>query len=100
MTTIRIGEPLAKPVIPHRKPLTFLPTKLDAAACLEVLARLDHEVDTTSIEAARQTITVDQLDDALAYEGNTLTISDRFRLKQALTEHGILSVGRPAGRRI
>jgi hypothetical protein len=74
------------------RPLTYLPAKLDAAAVLQVLALIDPEVVTSSIEAARKTVTVDGLDSALQY--TELSIGDKIRLKQALSDHGILAVGR------
>jgi len=91
--TIKIGAPIARadaPPVQYRRPLTHLPVKLDAQAVLDVLARLDPDVEITSVEAAARTISIEQLDDALSCESNTLSTSDRIRLKHALIQHGIL----------
>jgi hypothetical protein len=94
---IRIGSDLpantARLIPPRNRAVTYLPTKLDAAACLAVLKRIDPDVKTDSIAAARETIDVHQLDDALE-TSTQLSISDRFRFKAALSEHGILSLGK------
>jgi hypothetical protein len=88
--TIRIGGNLPTP--PPTKALTYLPTKLDASACLAVLAQIDPEVKTESISAARGTLSVERVDSALEY--TSLGISDRMRFKAALSDHGIISSGR------
>jgi hypothetical protein len=84
--TIRIGEQATKPRASG--PLTFLPAKLDASACLEILERIDPEASAESISAARQSVNVDSVDSALEYTG--LSTSDRIRFKTALGAHGIL----------
>jgi hypothetical protein len=89
--TIRIGGdvPANRPAT---RPLTYLPARLDEQACLQVLAAIDPEVQVDSVSAARGTINVARLDSALEY--TALSISDRFRLKAAMAQHGILSLGR------
>jgi hypothetical protein len=74
------------------RPLTYLPARLDAEACLKVLELIDPEAKTSDIAAARKSVNVASLDSALEY--TSLSISDKFRLKAALSEHGILAVGR------
>jgi hypothetical protein len=100
-STVRIGAaPTARadaPPVQYRRPLTHLPAKVDAAACLAVLERLDPDIEISSVAAAAKTLTLDLLDDALSCaESNTLSTSDRIRLKHACIQHGILSVGRKA----
>jgi hypothetical protein len=87
--TIRIGEQATTTTKRRaRGPLTFLPVKLDAAACLDILERIDPEASAESISAARQSVNVDSVDSALEY--STLSISDKIRFKTALAAHGIL----------
>jgi hypothetical protein len=74
------------------RPLTSLPARLDLAACLQTLNRLDPEFKTTDIAAARSSVDVAGLDVALEY--TELSIDDRMRLKYALVQHGILARGR------
>jgi hypothetical protein len=92
--TIIIGDPVVKPIIQYKQPLRHLPQRLDAAACLEVLARIDQDplTKTDSVLAARKSLTVELIDDALEY--TELSTSDRIRFKYALTQVGILSVGK------
>ena len=80
----------ASTVYPAGRPVR-LPAKLDAAACLALLQRIDPEVNVESIAAARGTLTVERLDQALSYAD--LSISDRMLYKSALVEHGILARG-------
>jgi hypothetical protein len=74
------------------RPLASLPARLDAAACLQILERIDPEFKTESIEAARSSVDVGSLDSALAY--TELSTSDRMNLKAAMVRHGILARGR------
>jgi DNA-binding sugar fermentation-stimulating protein len=74
------------------RPLTSLPARLDAAACLQILERIDPEFKTDSIEAARSSVDVAKVDFALSY--TELSTSDRMNLKAALVRHGILARGR------
>jgi hypothetical protein len=80
----------ASTLYPAGRPVR-LPAKLDVAACLALLQRIDPEVKVDSIAAARATVTVESLDQALAY--TDLSISDRMHYKAALVEHGILARG-------
>jgi hypothetical protein len=91
--TIRIGGDIKAPRPHLTRPLTYLPTKLDEAACLAVLAAIDPHVNIESVSAARHSIDVAMLDDALEYHPQ-LGIDERFRLKQALSACGILSLGK------
>jgi hypothetical protein len=74
------------------RPLTSLPSRLTAEACLEIIARIDPEHTAAGIAASREKVDVDQIDSALEY--TELSISDRFRFKQALAQLGIMSAGR------
>jgi hypothetical protein len=94
--TIHIGGHLpadttGRLIPPRNRPVTYLPTNLTAAACLQVLKRIDPDVQTESIAAARATIDVHQLDDALE-TSTELSLSDRFRFKAALGAAGIISI--------
>jgi hypothetical protein len=80
----------ASTLYPAGRPVR-LPAKLDVAACMAILKRIDPEVNVDSIAAARDTLTVERLDQALAY--TDLSISDRMHYKAALVEHGILARG-------
>jgi hypothetical protein len=77
----------------EKRPMRFLPARLDASACLAILKRIDPEVNVDSIAAARATVTVESLDQALEY--HELSIEDRLRLKASLAEHHILVRGKP-----
>jgi hypothetical protein len=74
------------------RPLTSLPNRLDAEACLSVLQRLAPEWTPDSIMASQETLDIARIDSALAY--TELNTSDRFRFKQALTRHGLISRGK------
>jgi hypothetical protein len=80
----------ASTLYPAGRPVR-LPAKLDAAACLAILQRIDPEVKVDSIAAARDTLTVERLDRALEYI--ELSVEDRFRLKSSVAEFGILARG-------
>jgi hypothetical protein len=82
--TIRIGEPNPRPT----RPLTHLPARLDAEACLNIIER----IDPAGISASREQLDVDRIDSALEY--TALSISDRIRLKHALERHGLLARGK------
>jgi hypothetical protein len=73
------------------RPLRSLPARMNEAACLAILKRIDPEVKVDSVAAARSTVTVEGLDQALEY--TELSIGDRFLLKSSLVEHGILARG-------
>jgi hypothetical protein len=73
-----------------KRPVNYLPTKLDAAACLDVLDRIS--VPTEIAAATGQPLDIKEIDAALAK--TSLNLSDRMRFKTALTAHGLLSAGR------
>jgi hypothetical protein len=73
-----------------KRPVTYLPTKLDAAACLDVLDRIN--VLTEIAAATGEYLDIKDVDKALAK--TSLNTSERMRLKTALTAHGLLSAGR------
>jgi hypothetical protein len=73
-----------------KRPVNYLPTKLDAAACIDVLDRIN--VPTEIAAATGQPLDIKDLDKALAK--TSLNVSDRMRFKAALTAHGLLSAGR------
>jgi hypothetical protein len=87
--TIIIGD---KPLTQHTRPLS-LPARLDLEACLKVLERIDPEAKTESVAAARASVDVAKIDVALEY--HDLSLDDRFRIKAAFREHGIIPRGRP-----
>ena len=76
--------------IPSRQ-LRALPARLDAAACLSVLAQIT-DAKTESVAAAAETVTVATVDAGLAT--TDLSVDDRMRFKHALGQHGIISRGR------
>jgi len=85
--------------IPPRSPFrNGLPHRLDAEACLAVIKSFDPSIDVTSIAAARASIDMDLLNEVLGE--SSLNLSERFRLKAALSAEGIISMGRsvPGGR--
>jgi hypothetical protein len=88
--TIRIGEHRSPPT----RPLTYLPNKLDAAACLEIIERIDPEMTAAGITASREQIDIDRIDSALEY--TELSIADKIRFKYALERNGLLARGKRA----
>ena len=75
-----------------KKPVTYLPTKLDAAACLDVLDRIGLNTPVEIAAATGEPLDIKDIDKALA--ATTLGVSDRMRFKAALTACGLLSAGR------
>jgi hypothetical protein len=73
------------------RPFTHLPVKLDAAACLAILNRLDPDITVDSVAAARKSFDVDRIDLLLEY--TDLSVADRIHFKSALSEFGILPRG-------
>jgi hypothetical protein len=73
------------------RPLRSLPSRLDAAACLQVLARIT-DATTTDLAAAAETVTIEKVDAGLAT--TSWSIEDRMKFKHALSQHGIISRGR------
>jgi hypothetical protein len=86
--TIRIGEPKARPT----RPLTHLPARLDAEACLGIVERIDPELTAAGISASREQLDLDRIDSALEY--TALSVSDKIRLKFALERCGLLARGK------
>jgi hypothetical protein len=93
---VRIGDAATKAPAKGR-PITFLPSRLDANACLDLIARVDYEltIEGMTASANRQVVTVDRLDDILSY--TELSLSDRMRFKTACSDFGIIPRGVPAG---
>jgi hypothetical protein len=86
-----------------RRPLTFIPPRLDAGALADVLDRLDLPLPPavktlaasgTPLGETGHSISVADLDKRLA--ATSLTTSDKIKLKAALSHEGLL----PAGRRV
>jgi hypothetical protein len=92
---IRIGEPAAVKLPRSVRPHT-LPARLDAAACLAVIERIDPDFAAVKgkIEAGKGALTPDYVDEILEYSG--FSLDDRFLYKAALSETGLL----PRGRRL
>jgi hypothetical protein len=77
--------------VTNTRPLRSLPSRLDAAACLQVLAQIT-DATTTDLAAAAETVTIEKVDAGLAT--TSLSIDDRMKFKHALSQHGIISRGR------
>ena len=77
--------------VTNTRPLRSLPSRLDAAACLAVLAQIT-DATTTDLAAAAETVTIEKVDAGLAT--TSLSIEDRMKFKHALSQHGIISRGR------
>jgi hypothetical protein len=77
--------------VTNTRPLRSLPSRLDAAACLQVLARIT-DATTTDLAAAAETVTIEKVDAGLAT--TSWSIEDRMKFKHALSQHGIISRGR------
>lgn len=75
----------------NTRQLRALPARLDAAACLSVLAQIT-DAKTESIAAAAESVTLATVDAGLAT--TALSVDDRMRFKHALSQHGIISAGR------
>jgi len=80
------------------KPFKSMPTNLTPSAIMDVLRGLSLQVPTSltaaaakgeSLRASGHRFTVKEVDAALT--AANVPISDRFRLKQALTHNGILA---------
>jgi hypothetical protein len=77
--------------VTNTAPLRHIPARLDAAACLQILARIT-DAKTGSIAAAAESVTLADVDAGLAT--TALSVDDRMRFKHALGQHGIISAGR------
>jgi hypothetical protein len=87
--TIQIGGDLRKP---HpTKPLTSLPSRLTLEACLNILETYDPDLTAAGIQAGRQFVVLEHVDDVI--ENSELSIDDRMRLKAAMVGHGIIMAG-------
>jgi hypothetical protein len=76
----------------HTRPLS-IPPRLDLEATLKVLARIDPEAKVESVAAAAASVDVAKIDVALQF--HDLSMDDRFRIKAAFREFGIIPRGRP-----
>jgi hypothetical protein len=70
-----------------KRPVTFLPARLDASACVDILDRIHVPVQIAA--ATGQPLDIRDVDKALS--ATPLSVSDRIRFKQALTASGLLS---------
>jgi hypothetical protein len=97
-TVAAASTPTRAPIPPRSPFRNGLPHRLDAEACLAVIKSFDPSIDVTSIAAARASIDMDLLNEVLGE--SSLDLSERFRLKTALSAEGIISMGRsvPGGR--
>jgi hypothetical protein len=96
LTGVRIGQLSAHDIDLKRptRPLKNLPTRLDLAACLQIIERIDPDQTANGITAAGKHIDIDRLDNCLEY--TDLDIESKMTLKAAMTECGLL----PRGRRV
>lgn len=90
MTSLQIGDKLAKQ--PPTQPLRVLPNRLDASACLNLLARIHPDWTVDSIKAAGTQLDVNEIDSCLEF--TALSTSDKILVKSALAEHGFIARGR------
>jgi len=88
--TIILGD--GKTMNRPTRPMTSLPARLDAEACLKVLEQIHPDFRTESISAARESVDILSLDSALEY--TELSIESRMKLKFALVQHRVLARGR------
>jgi hypothetical protein len=77
-----------------RKPVTSLPTRLDAKACFVVLEQLG--LGAASAVAAANKLHIDIKDVDAALSASALSISDRIRLKEAMSHNGLIAPEKPA----
>jgi hypothetical protein len=90
--TIQIGERLDSGKTPPTRPLTHLPQRLDAAACLKIIEMFHPTLTVESITASKEPIDIVEIDSIL--ERSSLSLPDKMTFKSALAEHGIISRGR------
>ena len=93
--TIRIGEPKLEAKKGLTKPLMHLPNRLDADACLTILASYHPDWTVESLKAAGKMIDVDEVDSILEYTG--LSLGDKMVFKSALSQFGIIARGKRIG---
>jgi len=91
-TVIRIGDDLITTKDTPRSPLTYLPNRLDAQACLALLERMHPDWTAASITAAGKHLDVWEIDSCLEY--TSLSIEDKMVFKAALSENGIIARGK------
>jgi hypothetical protein len=72
-----------------KRPVTYLPPRLDASACVDILHRLN--VPTQIAAATGLPLDVKEIDKALS--ATTLSVSDKIRFKLALESNRLLSRG-------
>jgi hypothetical protein len=94
---VRIGDQV-EPKLARSRTAHTLPAKLTARACLDFLAGIDPDFDNVrgKLEAGTAALTTDGVDDLLSY--TNMSIEDRFLLKSALSENGLLPRGRRMAR--
>jgi hypothetical protein len=89
--TIVIGGPKPRPT----RPVTHLPNRLDAEACLGILAAAHPDWTVESLKAAGKKLDIDEVDSVLEY--TSLSLADRMVLKAALSQFGIIARGKRIG---
>jgi hypothetical protein len=75
-----------------RSAIKHLPNRLDAQACLEILAKVHPDWTVESIKAAGKQLDVSEVDDCLDY--TDLSLLDRITFKSALSQFGIVARGK------
>jgi hypothetical protein len=90
MTVPKIIDKLNAATEEFKKPVTFLPNQLTAAACIDVLDRM--HIPTAIAASTGEALDIADVDAGLAK--TSLSISDKIRLKQALTSFGLLPRGK------
>src|ERR1700684_2814340 len=76
--------------VTNNRPLRSLPARPDPATCLQILASIaPSAAKTETLEAAAETLTIENLDVALAK--TALGTDERMRYKFALAAAGIIS---------
>jgi hypothetical protein len=90
---IRIGDPIIVAKELPTRPLTYLPHRLDSAACLAILEKYSPDWTAASLSAAGNKLDVSEVDNFLEY--TALSVEDRMVFKAALAEHGIIARGIP-----
>jgi hypothetical protein len=89
--TIRLGSEKPRPT----RPVTHLPNRLDAEACLGILAAVHPDWTIESLKAAGKKLDVADVDMCLEY--TSLSLADRMVLKAALSQFGIIARGKRIG---
>lgn len=74
------------------RPIRHLPARLDAKACLTLLAQTHPDWTVESLEASGKQLDIHEVDNCLEF--TDLSLADRMQLKSALSQFGIISRGR------